>query len=406
MTDRILDRREYLSTHPWLTFSVDLRRAPAQLWVLLGEARSKIGHLEWVPLRPEKRQEFHRVFLAKGIRATTAIEGNTLSEEQVLQRIEGQLELPPSQQYLGQEIDNVINAVNGIANDLVREGPASVNQGMIREYNRLVLHDLPLEDNVMPPGEIRKHPVVVGNYRGVPWQDCDYLLDHLCEWLDGDDFIPQSDQPDMREALVIIKAILAHLYLAWIHPFADGNGRTSRLIEFQMLVSSGVPLPAAHLLSNHYNLTRAEYYRQLDVSSKSGGDVIPFLLYAVQGFVDGLREQIRLVREQIAHVTWEHYVYGAFGQVTNTTGMRRRRLVLDLAAHGEPATRGELVQLTPRLAEFYSAKTRKTLTRDLNWLRDRMELVVQESDGRFRARTELLQDMMPSRVVDPSALPE
>lgn len=54
----------------------------------------------------------------------------------------------------------------------------------------------------------------------------------------------------------IFKAVVAHLYLAWIHPVGDGNGRTARLVEFQILLSSGVPSPAAHLLSNHYNQTR------------------------------------------------------------------------------------------------------------------------------------------------------
>jgi Fic family protein len=86
----------------------------------------------------------------------------------------------------------------------------------------------------------------------------------------------------------ILKAVVAHLYLAWIHPFGDGNGRTARLVEFQILLSSGVPSPAAHLLSNHYNQTRSEYYRQLDRASKSGGELAPFIEYGARGFVAGL----------------------------------------------------------------------------------------------------------------------
>jgi Fic family protein len=68
-------------------------------------------------------------------------------------------------------------------------------------------------------------------------------------------------------------------------------------------------MPAAHLLSNHYNETRSEYYRQLDMASRSGGDVIPFIRYAMQGFVDGLRDQINLVRDQQLHVAWINFVY-------------------------------------------------------------------------------------------------
>ncbi|WP_433223897.1 Fic family protein [Dactylosporangium sp. CS-047395] len=51
----------------------------------------------------------------------------------------------------------------------------------------------------------------------------------------------------MAFPLAMIKAMLAHLYLAWIHPFGDGNGRTARLIESQLLLQAGVPVPAANV---------------------------------------------------------------------------------------------------------------------------------------------------------------
>ncbi len=75
--------------------------------------------------------------------------------------------------------------------------------------------------------------------------------------------------------LVVVykSASLAHLYLAWIRPFGDGNGRTARLCEYLVLVTSGAPTSAAHLISNHCNKTRNEYYRQLQFASESGGDV-------------------------------------------------------------------------------------------------------------------------------------
>ncbi len=57
----------------------------------------------------------------------------------------------------------------------------------------------------------------------------------------------------------VLKAIVAHLYIAWIHPFGDGNGRTARMVEFKICLSSGIAVPAGHLLSNHYNETREAY---------------------------------------------------------------------------------------------------------------------------------------------------
>src|SRR5262245_44237004 len=111
--------RTYQETHPWISFRVDLRSAPPELWMLLGEARSKIAHIAGSLLNPRVAREMHIVYLTKGALATTAIEGNTLSEEEARRRIEKDLDLPPSREYLGQEIDNVIAAYNEIKDELV-----------------------------------------------------------------------------------------------------------------------------------------------------------------------------------------------------------------------------------------------------------------------------------------------
>ena len=67
--------RTYERTHPWLSFELDLRRFTPEVWLLLGEARSKCEHLAGVPLRPDTARRLHLMYLAKGVLATTAIEG-------------------------------------------------------------------------------------------------------------------------------------------------------------------------------------------------------------------------------------------------------------------------------------------------------------------------------------------
>ena len=88
--------RTFEQTHPWLSFRLDLRQADWNLWMELGEAASKGEHLAGVPLQPAVAKRLHEIFLAKGAAATTAIEGNTVSEAQVLEHIRGTLKLPPS----------------------------------------------------------------------------------------------------------------------------------------------------------------------------------------------------------------------------------------------------------------------------------------------------------------------
>jgi hypothetical protein len=160
--------RPYLQSHPWLKFSINLQKFDYLLWMKLGEAQSKCDHIAGVPLLPSFASEMHQIYLAKGALATTAIEGNTLSESQVMAQMLGTLKLPPSKEYLGQEVQNILDACNSIAAAIV-EGTFddSFDIGVIRRLNAMVLKDLSLGEDVVA-GEIRHHSVVVSNYRGAP----------------------------------------------------------------------------------------------------------------------------------------------------------------------------------------------------------------------------------------------
>lgn len=388
--------RTYEKTHPWIQFRLDLREVGPEFWLCLGEAVSKCEHLARVPLRPATAERLHQVYLAKGAAATTAIEGNTLSEAEVLRAVEGKLEVPPSKEYQKQEVENIIAACNQIGRQLAAGTLPTLSADLIRDYNRQVLAVLPLKKEV-EPGEYRTHSVIVGNvYRGAPPEDCAWLDEKLCAWLNGEEF---AAKPERALAYAVIKAVLAHVYLAWIHPFGDGNGRTARLIEFHLLLAAGVPSPAAHLLSNHYNETRAEYYRQLDLASKSGGDLLPFLRYAVRGFVDGLRAQLEYVWEQQWDITWQNYLHELFQNRSSASDVRQRHLALDLGIRNDWVNVSEIVELTPRLAKAYANKTPKTVQRDLNVLAG-MKLIDRVA-RRVRARRELIFAFLPLRKVPP-----
>ena len=383
--------RRYESSHPWLTFHLELSPRSPSLWVFLGEAASKIEHVVRVPLKPDTANEFHRLYLAKGVMATTAIEGNTLSEKEVRDRLDGRLTLPRSREYLGKEVDNIAKACNAIVEREIAQDGGRLSPQVLKDYDRVVLDGLELAEGVVP-GEVITSSFGVGTYRSAPPEDCEYLLEKLCSWLEGEGFV-MPDRPELDLPLGIIRAILAHLYLAWIHPFGDGNGRTARLVEFHLLLRAGFPTPSAHLLSNHYNLTRTEYYRQLDSASRSGGDVIPFLLYAAQGLVDGLREQISGIQHQHLEFAWRDYVHEQIEGTSETT-KRRRELVYGLSSLKHCQAK-EILPSSALLAGLYGSKTMKTLTRDLNWLCEK-GLVEKTAEG-YRGKVELIMAFVPIR---------
>jgi Fic family protein len=384
-------QREYQETHPWISFRLDLEQAPWILWNNIGEAHSKCRHLARTPLPPRLARKMEQVYLAKGARASAAIEGNSLDEEQAVAAVEGNLKLPQGQEYLQQELENVIGALAGIEVEVHRDGHFEVTPEKLRQLNKAVLTDLDLEDHVVP-GEFRTTGIAVGTaYRGAPARDCEFLVQAMCTWLNGPDF-RQDGENHARDFLhAFLRAVVAHVYIAWIHPFGDGNGRTARLVEFGILTAAGIPSVAAHLLSNHYNATRASYYRQLDRASKSGGDLIPFFDYAAEGFVGELQQQLNDVHELIVQATWTNYVHSRFPTPT-LTARRQRDLVLALPPD-RFVPRAQLARLTPELAEAYATKKTKTVTRDLNAL-EKLELIERGSQG-VRARREVMTSFMP-----------
>lgn len=396
----------YTESHPWLTFRLDLRNLSHRTWLLLGEAASKCEHVLWALLRPDAAEDLLQVYLVRGALATTAIEGNTLSEEQARGIADGTLRLPPSQEYLGREIENILTAFGAIRDEVFdhdgaphADVPLTVEK--IKQYNRLILDGLDVEDGV-EPGEIRRHSVVVGTYRGAPAADCETLLSQLCEWLNSGF---RNEDTRLHMPLAIVKAAVAHLYLAWIHPFGDGNGRTARLLELQILLSAGFAMPTTQLLSNHYDRTRTEYYRQLAAAS-STEDPRAFLYYAVEGFVDELRAQLDRIWSMQYVDRWEQFVYETFGEIRGVPERRRLRLVKDISrasilpADGVglpelvPIPRRALRHLSPQLAELYAGTTERTLTRDLDELVSRR--LIDRTEAGYVPASYQVYSFMPS----------
>ena len=107
-------------------------------WFLLGESSALIRAIKNTAIRPDFRRELYKVSLIKGAVATTAIEGNTLTEEQVRALEEGRAELPESREYLQTEVENVIAALNSVLRQVIDNRDVLITPELIREYHRMI----------------------------------------------------------------------------------------------------------------------------------------------------------------------------------------------------------------------------------------------------------------------------
>ncbi|KAA9133717.1 Fic family protein [Microbacterium caowuchunii] len=379
--------RAYEESHPWITFNFETRSLGEVVWAHLGESYSKCQHLIGAPLQPRVAWDLARVYMRRGALASAAIEGNTLSEDEVNDILDNKRRLPESQQYLEQEVLNVLNALRSVRQEVWEsDGAFRLSPDWILGKHSELMEALDVAEHVNP-GAYRDVAIVVGNYRGAPAADVPYLMEELCRWVNAilDDAASKRDRtPDQAFFLVFFAATLAHLYLAWIHPFGDGNGRTARLIECAILAHCGlVPWVSTNLLSDYYNRTRSRYYERLDAASRSG-DVAGFVGYSALGLRDQLREQIRAVQDHQRRVAWINYVHERFQSEPSTDTARRRRAVVLAMPDGEPLSRKQIRYLTPTIAEMYDGASERLFRRDMSKLVE-LQLVEEVSSGKYES---------------------
>ncbi|ABJ76616.1 Fic family protein [Leptospira borgpetersenii] len=288
------------------------------------------------------------------------------------------------------EVKNVLNALNLFRNRIVEDcNTQLLNKNLIKEFHALIGKDLG-ENFAAIPGEFRKQNVTVGHvYKAPDYRDVESLIDSFCEWSK----LEFHYEKGQTFSVAIIQEIVSHVYIAWIHPFGDGNGRTARLLEFYLLLRAGVPDIAAHILSNFYNSMRSEYYRKLDETSKNGGDLTHFINYALQGFKDGLQEVFNIVNQNQVELAWKNYVNETFktndfSGKSNIVNNRRLALVLSMNLENEYAFK-EISEINEILQLQYVGKSKRTLLRDIEALLD-MKLIVETKDEKYKTNVQIL----------------
>lgn len=231
---------------------------------------------------------------------STAIEGNPLRSSQVEGLIKG--EDIAARERDKKEVLNYVKALDyiGQLGSQIRE---RIKLEDILALHRILMTDI-LPDNLL--GRIRSEAVAVVDHRGhlvfqaPPPEEVPHLLDEFLAWLSG----------PSRDFHPVIASGVAHYELVRIHPFSDGNGRTSRLLSTFILYERGFDTRRFFALDEFYNSNLNDYYSAL-ASADRTGELTGWLEY----FAEGVAVSLKRVRQEIHELSLDSRLRETRGQV-------------------------------------------------------------------------------------------
>jgi len=150
------------------------------------------------------------------------------------------------------------------------------------------------------PGQYRRGGIEVTSpgggppaYVGPPYEEVPTLMAEVIAWLDHGDI----------GAHVAVRAAMAHLHLVSVHPFRDGNGRISRILQSLVLARGGVLAPEFVSIEEYLGRNTDAYYATLqkvqDGSYQPDRDAAPWVRFCVQAHLEQARRRL----EQLAEAT-------------------------------------------------------------------------------------------------------
>jgi Fic family protein len=153
---------------------------------------------------------------------------------------------------------------------------------------------------------------------------------------------------------------VSQFQLVHVHPFLDGNGRTSRLLSTLCLYRAGYNFKRLFTISEYYDRDRPAFYRAIQSVSESGVDMTGWLEY----FVEGLSTQLAEVRDRGEQAIRRDVLAKEHG-----LSDRQARALGHILEHGSLTIQG--------FERLYPEVNRRSLQRDLKAMVD-MELLVSE----------------------------
>lgn len=250
------------------------------------------GFIDRAKILPQQELRLRRKAIIRMTHHSTEIEGNRLNMDQVRALYaKKKIDAPARDIY---EVKNYLNALKYIERIVTKKQP--ITEKIISKIHRLVT------DKTLAPqfcGHYRPGPIyVVRRQFGLP-QETLYTgpaAERVPKLMA--DFITWLKDSERKEINPVIAAAIAHLEIAAIHPFNDGNGRTARASATLILYERGYDFRRLFALEDYYNTDRPAYYQAINLGKtydERQTDITSWLEYFVKGFkkeIDEVKNKI------------------------------------------------------------------------------------------------------------------
>jgi Fic family protein len=221
---------------------------------------------------------------------STGIEGSTLTESQVIKLLDygKPAANKPFEEHL--MVTDYFKALQYIIEQAEKKRP--LNAAFIREIGSMVMRNTGSVINTVAgsyntsEGEFRKGSVRAGTRLFPDFKKVPDLINDLCARTDK----RMKAARTFEEKCDI--AFTFHFELVSIHPFGDGNGRTSRLLMNYIQAYFGLPLSVV------YKAHRIRYISALEKARKKES-VRPFILFMYGQYEKFLKQEISELKRKV-----------------------------------------------------------------------------------------------------------
>jgi Fic family protein len=216
--------------------------------------------------------------------SSTAIEGNPLTLEQVRAIEEGR-EIPATAQRPRREVANYFAGLRFVEKNAQRK--------VTTDAEVLKLHRI-MASEVMDQGKAGQYRTIrvrVGGYVAPPPERVRPMMSDLLAWWNR----------DAAEISPVLSSAILHHQFETIHPFADGNGRTGRMLSLWELYRRGFDNHHIFSIDEFYWEDRPRYYAALKKAQQDEKALTSWLEYSAEGLRVTLERVWSRIQKLTAH---------------------------------------------------------------------------------------------------------